>query len=407
MKPSRLCALLLLAAAVQAAGETRLTPAIVNRLALSGNMELRAARQVIAEARARAKGSGRLSNPELGLEAAGGQDFEGRVEIALTQWFPVTSRLRWERKLSELGITMAELEVAEKERQLATAAQEALVEFAAAREAVALDQRQSQAAETEADALKKQSEEGLASSLDAGTGKLAADEILLLRADKKAGETQAASRLATLLGAPADRAMETDPLQLPSALPVPSRSLSRPDLKLAALAVENGDAEILLARSSRWQDIGVGLFAEGERNSDEPEGIATEGLLGMRVSVPFPLWQNGSAKVEEKRATRTRLAQQLSALELAAGNEAASSWRLMKIRYEAAQKAASTILPAARTHLTNTESARQRGEADMAQVFRARERLMQIERADLEARKAFHLSRVQWLSATGAILSQP
>ncbi len=40
-------------------------------------------------------------------------------------------------------------------------------------------------------------------------------------------------------------------------------------------------------------------------------------------------------------------------------------------------------------------------------MFRARERLMQIERADLEARKAFYLARVRWLGATGAILKKP
>lgn len=387
--------------------QTRLTPAETTRLAIARNPELLAARQIVAEAEARAAGTGRLTNPELGLEVAGGQDFEGSVEVALTQWFPVTSRLRWERKLSSLQIAMARLEVADKELQLVTAAQLARVELAASQEARSLANAQIRTTDSEAKFLKKQATEGLASALDAGSSLMAAREIGLQHASLQVEETSASTRLATLLGMSADKPLATVPLKLPGTLPPKSPTLNRPDLQLAELALATGDADILLARSSRWQDVGVGLFAEGERFRDEPEGIEPEGLLGMRVSIPFPFWQNGSAKLEEKQASRRRLEHQLAARQLAARNEAAASWQTMKIRYEAARQAASTVLPAARRHLADTTAAQQRGEAELSQVFRARERLMALERADLEARKAFHLTHIQWLSATGALLSRP
>lgn len=403
----RISAFLLFLTLGSAAAQTRLTPAETTRLALARNPELQAARQIVAEAEARARSTGRLANPELGLEVAGGRDFEGRIEVALTQWFPVTSRLRWERKLSSLQIDMARLEVADKELQLVTAAQLARVELAAAQEARSLAAGQIRTTAAEAESLKNQAAEGLASHLDAGSSALASREIDLQQTTLLVEETAAASRLATLLGTSADKLPATDPLALPSSLPAKSPTLNRPDLQLAELAVAAGDADILLARSSRWQDVGVGLFAEGERNRDEPEGIEPEGLLGMRVSIPFPFWQDGSAQVAEKQAGRRRLEHQLAALRLAARNDAASAWQTLKIRYDAAGQAASSLLPAARRHLAETTAAQQRGEADVSQVFRARERLMALERADLEARKAFHLARIQWLAATGALLSQP
>jgi cobalt-zinc-cadmium efflux system outer membrane protein len=403
----RFSTLLLLISLIPASAETRLTPAETTRLALTRNPELQAARGIVAEAEARAAGAGRLANPELGLEAAGGQDFEGRVEVALTQWFPVTSRLRWERKLSSLQIAMARLEVAEKELQLVTAAQLARVELAAAREARSLAATQIQTAGAEGESLKKQAAEGLASGLDAGSSALAASEIGLLQSSLAVEETSASAKMATLLGMNAGQLPATDSLQLPASLPAKTATLSRPDLQLAELALEAGDADVLLARSSRWQDVGVGIFAEGERTRDEPEGIEPEGLLGMRVSIPFPFWQNGSAKVAEKQAGRARLENQLAALQLAARNEATAAWQVMKIRHQAAQQASSEVLPAARRLLADTTAAHQRGESELSQVFRARDRLMALERADLEARKAFHLARIHWLSATGALLSQP
>jgi hypothetical protein len=46
-------------------------------LGIKGNKELAAARFLLQEAEGRARGSGRLPNPELEAEVAAGQDFEG------------------------------------------------------------------------------------------------------------------------------------------------------------------------------------------------------------------------------------------------------------------------------------------------------------------------------------------
>lgn len=407
MRATRACAVVFIAGVTATFGQTRLTPESVTRLALAGNLELRAARQVIAEAEARARGTGRLANPELGLAVAGGQDFEGRVEVGLTQWFPVTSRLRWERTVSQLEITKARLEVESAEYRVVVAALAAYVELAAVREEMALNRRLAEAAEKEASTLEKQAAHGLASSLDAGAGRLAAGEILLSQTSSQANEAAALEMLATLLGASADGSFTTAGLPLPANVPGKTVAINRPDLQLAELALQTGDAEIALAQASRWQDVGVGIFVEGERTRDEPEGIEPEGLLGLRVSVPFPLWQDGRAKVQEKQAALARLKQNLAALKLVAQNEAVAAWKTMQIRFESAQKSSSTVLPAAREQLAKTEAAFGRGEADMTQIFRARERLMQFERGDLETRKAFYLARVRWQGATGTILRNP
>lgn len=397
--------LLILASAVRA--EVVLTPESAARLALEKNSELQAARLIVAEAEARARTTGRLANPELNAEFAGGQDLEGKAEVGLTQRFPLTSRLRWERKRSALEIEMARLEVAARERQLAAQTQSACVELAAAREALAQADRQAKIAGALADSLASQAREGQASGLESSQGALAAQEILLEQAELRATEAAATSRLATLLGLTAETRFALPALALPKNLPSDTSLADRPEIRLAETAVAAGDAEVFLAQASRWEDIGVGLFVEGERNRDEPEGVTPEGFLGMRVSIPLPLWQNGSGRVKEKQAGRERLERQLAALRLAAGNEAVAARRTMQAHYETARRAATQIVPAARRQLDDSESAYQRGETDVQQVFRARERLAALERASLEANKAFHLARIAWLAATGGSLLKP
>ena len=91
------------------AGELSVESAV--EIAIHENKELSSARLLVNEALGRARKAGVLSNPELEMEVAGGQDFEGRVMAGITQRFPLTARLRLERQLSDLDVKMADLEV--------------------------------------------------------------------------------------------------------------------------------------------------------------------------------------------------------------------------------------------------------------------------------------------------------
>jgi len=86
--------LFFLSYAMAAQEPLRLTVESSVAFALKGNKELVAARFLVQEAEGRARGVGRLPNPELETEVAGGRDFEGRVMAGVLQRFPLTGRLR-------------------------------------------------------------------------------------------------------------------------------------------------------------------------------------------------------------------------------------------------------------------------------------------------------------------------
>jgi hypothetical protein len=75
----------------------------------------------------------------------------------------------------------------------------------------------------------------------------------------------------------------------------------------------------------------------------------------------------------------------------------------VRARHAAARAIVAELLPAARAHLAATEAAHALGEIESTPVFRARERLAEIERSDLDARLAYHRAAVRRLSAACCI----
>ncbi len=407
--------ILLLASVWIAAGDLRgdggklvLTADKAPRYAVENNPELRAARGLVVEAEARTRSTGRLANPEIEAEVAGGQEFEGRISVGVTQRFPITARLRLERELSTLDVERARLEVLDRERQIRLAARQTIIELAASREAITLLEHQAKTARTAALSLSRSAVEGQSSALDSRLATLAGQELTIIQENLRAEETLVSDRLRLLLGAPASIVLVINHgLALPSTPPASRASGFRPDLRLAEIEVEAGAVDVSLARSSRWDDAAVGLFVEGERFRDEPEGIAPEALAGIRVSIPLPFWQDGSGRVAEKQAALERREGQLAALRRAVLNEVSAAYRVMVSRHRAAMVAINDVLPSARSQVTAAESVYARGELDLPTLIRSRERLAALEMTALETRKNFHLAHAEWLAATGEELTPP
>ena len=385
-----------------------LTPGAATRLALERNPGLAAARALVAEAEARASGLGRLPNPEFEGEFAAGSRERGRIGLGLTQRFPRAARLRLERKAAAETIALARLEIAAREAETAARVQQAVIDLAAARAGIALARNQAALAREFADAQTALATRGQLSSLDAAQARFAAREAELGSADLRAGEAAAAARLATDLGFEAEIALEvTADLALPPAPPPPGEPGRRADLALAEGALSVGEAELFLARAAGREDYAVGVFVEGEQERGDLGDRERDLLVGLRVSVPLPVRNVAAPAVAEKQAARRRLVLERDALALSARNEAAAAASALHARHAAALALADELLPAAREHLAATAAAQARGEAEMAQVFRARERLSEIERSDLAARHAYHLAAVRHLAATGRLLAQP
>jgi outer membrane protein TolC len=369
-------------------------------LALKQNPELAAARELIAEAETRASGLGRLPNPELETEAALGRQGRARLEVGLSQTFPRASRLRLERRVADESLQLARREVAAAEQALVARTRLAVLEVAAAQAELALVEKQASLARAFADAQAARMRAGQLSALDSSQAALAAREAELAVAVPRAARAAASMRLAHLLAREADPGLlvAVDLGLPPEAAAVPAPGACA-DTSLAEARLAAADAEVALARSAGREDFLVGVFAEGDQDRDDTGGRDQQAMLGVRFSLPLPVRDAAAPLIAEKQAARRRTALEREARLRAAANEVAASAAEVRARYDAAVAIAAELLPAAREHLAATEAAYARGEIEATPVFRARERLAEIERSDLSTRLDYHRAVVRRLSA--------
>jgi len=301
-----------------------------------GNRELQAARFAVQKAEGRLRQSGLLPNPDIEFNGfsdfVSGGDGEGEFTVGLHQVFPLTSRLAISREISRVGVAEALREVRNHERLLVARVQQLYVRVLAARR----KESAGQAAGNDAGALGRLAGDRLLS----GQGSLS--ESALARVDEQrwlaaaaAAATDAESLLLdlkTALGLSASEPLElTDSLE--SAVGVlrsggaQSRPSYRPDLELAVLALDRAGAETRLAKASEWEGIRVGVEYMQDRGVDAPGGIDSGHFLGVKVSLPLPVWDRKTGEKEAARATEEQRAAQVRALELEMANSIASARR--------------------------------------------------------------------------------
>src|SRR5690606_33405367 len=69
----------------------------------------------------------------------------------------------------------------------------------------------------------------------------------------------------------------------------------RPDLRAAAEGVRSAEAVARLARRERIPTVNLGALLQDDGVSDTP-------AVGLRLSVPVPLWNRGGAAVSQREA---------------------------------------------------------------------------------------------------------
>jgi cobalt-zinc-cadmium efflux system outer membrane protein len=317
-------------------GATELSLEGAVQAALMGNRDLVAARFAVKKAEGRLRQSGLLPNPEIEFEGfsdfVSSGDGEGEFTIGLHQVLPLTARLSIAREVSRVGVAEALREVRNHERLLVARVQELYVRVLVAQRRETAGRQ----ARVDAQELGKLAAE----RLTAGQGSLA--ESALSRVEEQrwlTSSTAAATEaerlrleLKTALGLTASA-----PLALSQSLESvvetlrarsgQTRASYRPDVELALLSLDRAGAETRLAKASAWEGIRVGIEYLQDRGVDAPAGIDTGHFLGVKVSLPLPVWDRKTGEIEANQAVEEQRAAQVRALELQVANAIAAARR--------------------------------------------------------------------------------
>lgn len=367
----------------------------------NSNPELAAARHRIGEALGRLKQSGRLSNPtiEVGI-SHNVSNAEGGLEIGISQKFPLTNRLALEKEIGMAEVEAAEAEVKDVERLLAAEARTEFVKAMAVRERRALLARQKSFADELASFVSDASGRGELSPLDAAQARLAALRLTTEERTLEAEETASLGQLRPLVGIAAGT-----PVSLSGKIPavdLPGVSeVSRPDLTAKKADLKAAGTGIALEQAKRRDDIEASVFAAGERTEDAPNGLENEALIGLKLSIPLPFWNDNQGAIDEAMARRERKREELNALVREINHSSDTAYTEMRQWAALVSEIENTLIPIADEQTKLLEDSYRKGQGELQAVLRSREQSLELLASRIAATREFRLARIRYQAATG------
>jgi len=381
-------------------------------LAFANNRELRIASLEIKRAASRVQWSGRLDNPELELSASddgvGLDEGEGIYEVAFSQRFPLTSKLKKDKGLRRWQVILAEAEVVERRRELAGAVDMALVGLLATREKIRLGREGVALNKEIVRFLEEKAKLGEVSKLDVMQttlgGRTLEQEVKLLGTQ----ENQQSLALKQLIGLDASTALNlSGTLELPALRPVTGEEIDvilqrRPDHVLALAKTDEARAAIALEESKRWEDIAVKVFVEGESAVDNPTGLERNTFAGVGISIPLPFRQRNQEGIAQAKIDAEAAAGGVEAARFRVKAECEEAWQRRLDSWELAREAGGELLDLAEENLAGFREAYGKGEATLTQVQKAQEQVLELRSAATTFLADYHLADARVRHVTGA-----
>jgi cobalt-zinc-cadmium efflux system outer membrane protein len=367
------------------------------------NPDLKAARWKIQEAIGQMNQAGRLARPRLEVQGASAADLRDRnFNVGLTASFPVTNRLRWEKAVGKAEVEAAEMEVRTVEAQLVAAAREQFIKALALKSRRQLIIAQQNQANTFAEQMQKSVERAEASLLDAGQAQLETASFLIEQKQIDAEEIAILTELKKLLGMNPQDAIVVGG-ELPPVIKASEGNISqRADYQLAVREVRAATQEFGLAQMNRYDDVEAGVFVSGERREDMPGGFRSDFLLGFKLSIPLPFWNDNSGNIQSAEAKVQRRKQEARAISAQASHLANGASAEMEQWKKLLTQISSELLPLAEQQTKLSQDAYQQGQGEIQAIFRAQAQKRKLSLNQLDALREYHLARVRYESATAA-----
>ncbi len=381
-------------------------------LAFKSNRPLRIVSLEVARAKSKLRWSGRLDNPELELSGSGdgiGLDEDESVyEIAISQRFPLTSRLKDEKHLRRHQVILADAEIAERRRELAGEVDVAIVQLLSTRRKITLQGELVTLNNKIVGFLKGRAKVGEASILDVTqatiSGRTLEQQVKTLETQEK----QQTIALNRILGVEAGTSITlVNRIDLPGKRPDEEHNAGdilsrRPDHVLALAKIDEADAAVALENAKRWEDVSVKLFLEREKAVDDPNGLERNTFAGVGISIPLPLRNKNQNGIETAQINRKAAEKGVDAAQFQIRSEYEAAYQQRIDTWELARSASGELLDLAENNLEEFRKAQQQGQASLLQVQQAQEQVLQLKNASLDLTTQYHLAAAKLRKAIGA-----
>lgn len=316
---------------------SRLSLDDIQTIVLDQNKDLIAARFLVKEAEGRLKQAGLWSNPELELGRTSDRTFNNEGEYTASagfnQKFPISGRLARAKTVARVDVALALAEVRNQERLLLGEALKNTKELLVIEEKLRLNDKSQVILKELISASEKRLKQAEISPIDLNLEKIELQKLILRASSLNIEQQRTRISLNTLLGrAPQDQLAISATLK-PSDVDenihasIEEAIERRPDRQVAALQIDRASAEIKLAKAETFEDWTIGLGYDRDLSKFDSALIEDkkDDFLGVRLTIPLPLWNQNEGNIMGARATRSRAQAELSSIDLKITSEIESA----------------------------------------------------------------------------------
>ena len=363
--------------------------------------------------------AGLLPNPTLDFEAATGamtgSSDENSISIGISQEFSLTGKREKRLTIAERDLELYRWQLADRERVIREEVKTAFHDAILANKRTDLADRAIDLNRQLLDVTRERLSAGDIPELEMNLVKveLARSEGSRIDAAKALNQSQA--RLWAFMGLPIGESpavtgsLDTGVTMTKSLVDLKQLARSqRPDVKALEAETARGEADIILAEAESVPDLTAGLFYSHERRSDATgagEEEVSDNLLGIRLSLPIPLFDKNQAGIQEARSRRSSSESRL----LAAGRNVEREVETAYASYLNSEKVLSLyrtdIIPQLEENLKLTQEAYRLGEVGILSVIQEQKKFFEVSEGYLTALHDRQTALVKLESAVAAELS--
>lgn len=403
-------------------GAREVTVEDLQRLALARNGDLLAVRQDIAAARGLLTQTRLRPNPGLDVTMATGRPLgspgERAIEIGYAHTFELAGKRDRRIDVGRVGVEMAELQVADRERLLKQDVKVRYADALAAERNLSMLRELSELTDRSAHVAQQRVAVGEAAPLERAllqveAGRLTADRLLAASA-----AARAAAQLKLAAGLD-----PTELLALSGELKAPTVGLAleevvakalaeRPDLKAARAEETRAEAQLRLARVERVPDV-IGVARYDRVQSQFPQfGTTGSGqLVSLRdtdhivtfgVSIPLPFANRNQGNIETSIARQQAAALRRQFVEQSVRTEVVAAYTQYVAAWRALEVFGQDVVNQSQQSITIIRTSYNLGEIQLLDLLQEQRRLVDTQKAYTEILREQYVARAALEAAMSA-----
>ncbi len=288
-----------------------------------------------------------------------------------------------------------------RRREVLASVSEDFVDALAAKEAVALAERELALAENGLESVDGQITAGRATDSQRKLAAMAVTEARLELRTAKRGFDRSLGQLASLWGGAKPSAVQG--LLAPPSASLPSRGRlaaaldAHPEVASAKRREEQATARLAAARAGRYPDVELGIGARHDNASGD-------GSLVVAASVPLPIFESGGNAVKAAQAETSAAAMETAAARLDLRRRFEAAWADYADGHDAAMTVENELMPGAREVFGTIDESYRLGRTGFLEWLEARRQLAAANRRWLEARRDYQSAAATLQALTGLSL---